>query len=181
MQVHDYPQVQRFRCHSNLDVIIPHPKQLRNFVSVVPAINLSLFLSTQFERSVFMLSKVLTVSSVMVKPLAVTYPKDGPKSALLKMKEEGISSVMVVNRERQFMGIVHVRDVRKASELNHKTLEEVLDRDVVSVLPDENISSLFSASKFPIAGVDEKGVLKGAVVRGSLLSALSSEGGAGNG
>jgi glycine betaine/proline transport system ATP-binding protein len=127
------------------------------------------------------LSKVLTVSSVMVKPFAVTYPKDGPKSALLKMKEEGISSVMVVNRERQFIGIVHVRDVRKAAELNHKTLEEVLDRDVVTVLPDENISSLFTEEKFPIAVVDEKGVLKGAVVRGSLLSALSSEGGIGNG
>jgi glycine betaine/proline transport system ATP-binding protein len=122
-------------------------------------------------------SKVLTASSVMVKPFTVTYPKDGPKTALLLMKEEGISSVMVVNRERHFLGIVHVRDVRKAAELNHRTLGEIIDKEVVTVSLDENMGTLISASKFPIAVTDDKGVLKGAVVRGSLLSALSSEGG----
>jgi glycine betaine/proline transport system ATP-binding protein len=121
-------------------------------------------------------SKVLTASSVMMKPFAVTYPKDGPKSALHKMKEVGISSIMVVNRERQFMGIVHVADARAAAERNEKTLDGILDKEVTCVPPEENIGNLFSLTKFPIAVTDEGGVLKGAVVRGSLLSALSDGG-----
>lgn len=123
------------------------------------------------------LSKVLTVANVMQKPFVVTYPKDGPNSALFTMKEKGVSSVMVVNKERKFLGIVHADDVRDAAIKHEKTLERILDKDVVQVELTESICSLFNVSKYPIAAVDENGVLRGVVVRGSILSALSSEGG----
>jgi glycine betaine/proline transport system ATP-binding protein len=121
-------------------------------------------------------SKVLTASSVMLKPYTVTYPKDGPKAALHKMKEVGISTIMVVDRERKFMGIVHLHEAREAAARNDKTLEAVLDTEVMKVLPDENISNMFQADKYPIAVIDDNNILKGAVVRGSLLAGLSDGG-----
>ena len=54
-------------------------------------------------------SKVLTAASVMHKASNVTYPKDGPKAALHTMYEVGISSLLVVDRDRKLLGIVNAR------------------------------------------------------------------------
>jgi glycine betaine/proline transport system ATP-binding protein len=50
------------------------------------------------------ITKVLTVAKVMRKAICVTYPKDGPKTTIHKMKEEGLSRVMVVDKDRKMIG-----------------------------------------------------------------------------
>ncbi|WP_022851440.1 quaternary amine ABC transporter ATP-binding protein [Limisalsivibrio acetivorans] len=125
-------------------------------------------------------SKVLTASSVMRKPYTVTYPKDGPKTALHKMRDTGISSIMVVNKERKFLGSVDIDDASKASKEGAKNLDGLINENVKKVAPDVNVNDLFPVEQYPIVVVDENDKLLGIVVRGSLLAGLA-EGGVENG
>ena len=47
------------------------------------------------------LSKVLTAEGVMKDPEVLAFPKDGPRVAMRRMKEKGISSIFVVDRNRR--------------------------------------------------------------------------------
>jgi glycine betaine/proline transport system ATP-binding protein len=118
-------------------------------------------------------SKVLTAESVMHKASAVTFPKDGPKTALHKMKEVGISSIMVVGKDRQFLGMIHAEDASRLAKEGEKSLESILIRDVPKVQTDTSIAELFNFETFPVAVVDTDNRLKGLVIRGALLGALA--------
>ncbi len=118
-------------------------------------------------------SKVLTAESVMHKASAVTFPKDGPKTALHKMKEIGISSIMVVNKERQLLGMVHAEDTSKLARQHEPSLESILVRDIPSVHPSTSLHELFNIESFPVAVVDDEQKLRGIVIRGALLAAMS--------
>ena len=48
------------------------------------------------------LTKVLTARDVMVKSSSITFDKAGPKTALHTMREEGISSIFVVDKSKVF-------------------------------------------------------------------------------
>jgi len=120
-------------------------------------------------------SKVLTAATVMHKASAVTYPKDGPRAALHKMREVGISSIMVVDADRKLLGMVHAEEAKKLIDEEDRDLDKILVKDVPRVHPDTNLNELFNFEHFPVAVVDEDGMLKGLVVRGALLAALSEE------
>jgi glycine betaine/proline transport system ATP-binding protein len=53
----------------------------------------------------------------------------------------------------------------------------VIDRDVITVRPDDNVSCLFPVKKYPIAVVNDDNKLLGIVKRGSLLSGIADFGG----
>ncbi len=118
-------------------------------------------------------SKILTAESVMHKASAVTFPKDGPKTTLHKMKEVGLSNILVVDKDRRLMGIVSAEAASKLSRDNEKSLESIIDEDVPSVLPSASLQELFAFENFPVAVVDEQKRLKGLVVRGALLAAMA--------
>jgi glycine betaine/proline transport system ATP-binding protein len=124
-------------------------------------------------------SRVLTAEAVMHKASAVTFPKDGPKTALHKMKEVGISSIMVVGKDRQLLGMVHADDAARLAKDGEKSLESILIEGVPRVQPDTCIAELFNFETFPVAVVDTGNRLKGLVVRGALLGALAERRGNG--
>lgn len=123
------------------------------------------------------ITKVLTVSKVMRKAISVTHPKDGPKTVIHKMHEEGLSRLMVVGKDRKLIGLVEVEKVTDAIKRGEHTLEHVIDRDVITVRPDDNVSCLFPVKKYPIAVVNDDNKLLGIVKRGSLLSGIADFGG----
>ncbi len=123
------------------------------------------------------ITKVLTVSKVMKKAISVTFPKDGPKTVIHKMNEEGFSRLMVVGKDRKILGMVDVDDVYKALKNGDQTLENVIDKEVMTVRPDDNVGCLFPVKKYPIAVVDSENKLLGIVKRGSLLSGIVEHGG----
>ena len=123
------------------------------------------------------ITKVLTVSRVMRKAVSVTYPKDGPKTTVHKMKEEGLSRLMVVGKDRKFLGLVEVKEVTAAIKRGETTLEHVIDRDIPVVHPDDNVGILFPEKKYPVAVVNDENKLIGIVKRGSLLSGIADFGG----
>lgn len=122
------------------------------------------------------LAKVLTAKTVMHKASTVVFPKDGPKTALHKMKETGISNILVVDREQRLVGRVTADDALRVSKTGEKTLENIILKDVPTVEADTIINELFAEQDFPIAVTDEQNHLKGIIIRGSLLGALAEGG-----
>jgi len=123
-------------------------------------------------------SRVLTAEMVMKTPFMVTYPKDGPRVALRNMQENGISSVFVVDSELRLLGLVMAEDALGAAN-NNMDLGEIMKREIGKVLPGTLLKDLFvqlSRTNLPLAVVDEKDKLLGAIVRGSVMAKLAERG-----
>lgn len=122
-------------------------------------------------------SKVVTAASIMSKPDALVTSKDGPRVALRKMKEEGLSSVFVTDKQKNLKGIVTVDDVADLKDKGVTSLESVITEDYNITTPDATIMELLPMarnSQNPIAVVDE-GRLLGIIVRSSIISGIVGE------
>ncbi len=126
------------------------------------------------------MSKVLTAEGVMKKADAVVTVKDGPRQAMRLMKENGISSIFVVSRDRKLAGIVVADDALKAIKEDKSNLDDIIIRDVPIVSPETPLMDLIpvmAKSRFPIAVVDAQKRLMGIIVRGSILAGMVRKGG----
>jgi len=121
------------------------------------------------------LSKVITAESVMKNPLEVaSFAHDGPKAALWKMKQGGISSIYVQHKGR-LVGLVTADEAAVALKRGEKDLSNILVKDIKTVPPDTPAQELFPilVEFSPVAVVNEQAKLMGVIVKGSLLAALS--------
>lgn len=121
--------------------------------------------------------KVLTARSIMIKPEVIT-SKDGPKVAMRKMKETGLSSVFVVDPHRTLMGIVTADAILEQDNWEAKDLSSVLNTDVPTTSPDTPVNELFpiaAETKIPISVVDEHHKLLGIIPRVAILAAMSKK------
>lgn len=120
------------------------------------------------------LSKVLTASHVMVKAETITLEK-GPRVALQFMRDRGISSLYVVDKMMRLLGVITADDAAHAIK-NGLKLEEAMQREAPSAVPETLLHELFelmSNSRFPVSIIDQSGRLKGIVIKGAVLAALS--------
>src|SRR5699024_4193691 len=93
------------------------------------------------------------------------------------MKENGISSVFVVDRGRHLKGIVTIDDAIKGIK-EKQTLKEVMKEDITSVKPDEFVSDLIPkslASSLTQVVVDDTNKVLGIILRVHVLSGLVAE------
>jgi glycine betaine/proline transport system ATP-binding protein len=123
-------------------------------------------------------SKALTASAVMVKPRSIVHSKDGPRAALRLMEKHGISSVFVVNRQGALIGYVRAEDAAQAAEQGQRELDSIILNDVPVASPDTPLSELLDVlayTKVPVAVIDEEKILKGVLVRGSVIAGLAGE------
>ncbi len=123
-------------------------------------------------------SKILTAGDVMKKPQPLITMRDGPSVALRAMKEHGISSVFVVDKEKHLQGIITVDLAVEAKNAGISSLYEVklVHGPIVSEnIPVKDTLGELAESKLPMAVVDEKNKIKGIIVRGSVLAALASD------
>lgn len=123
------------------------------------------------------LTRVLTASSVMRPPGAVTVlGVDGPRTALRKMKTQGITSLFVLERiTHKLLGLVLADDALALAQDGKRDLEAIVMKDIVSVAEDTAVTELIPLMAdlpYPLAVVDSKGRLSGVIVRGALLGAL---------
>ncbi|MDQ0255759.1 glycine betaine/proline transport system ATP-binding protein [Evansella vedderi] len=118
-------------------------------------------------------SKVLVAENVMIKPDVVTTFKDGPRVAVRRMQDKGISSIFVVEKGGKLKGLLTIDDAVEAINKN-KWVEDVLINDFHHTSPDTPLTDLIgiaAETKYPIAVVrNEK--LVGIIVRVSILSGL---------
>ncbi|WP_141430834.1 glycine betaine/L-proline ABC transporter ATP-binding protein [Bacillus sp. 03113] len=120
------------------------------------------------------LSKVLTANHVMKRAETVQAEK-GPRVALQLMKDLGISSIYVVDKQKTLLGAISAHDASQAVE-NKRTLKEIMTVDLATVRPETLLTDLFdkvSGATIPVAVTDEKHRLKGILVKGAVIGALA--------
>lgn len=120
------------------------------------------------------LSKVLTAGHVMKRAETVTIDR-GPRVALQIMRDQGVSTVYVIDKKRKLLGNLTADSANDAIKTN-KSIDDVLNKDIPSVSPDTLLFDLFepmSSASAPLSVVDENGRLKGIIVRGAIIGALA--------
>ncbi len=120
------------------------------------------------------LSKVLTAEHVMKRAESIQLEK-GPRVALQLMKERGISSVYVVNKQNKLLGALTADDATKAIE-QKVGISDIMTTELLTVRPDIVLTDLFekvSQAGVPVAVTDENERLKGIVVKGAVIGALA--------
>lgn len=122
-------------------------------------------------------TKVLTARDVMRRHTPVAFVKDGPRVALRKMKEHGLSGMFVTRQNHELVGHVTADRAAEAAKREEKWLQNITVVDECSTVqmetPVRDIFPMVSASPNPIAVVDDKNILHGVIVRGSVLAALA--------
>lgn len=119
-------------------------------------------------------SKVLQAKHIMMKPDPVAYMKDGLRLVINKMRDQGISSIYVVDSERKLHGILTI-DAAIQAVKDGKKLPDILQQDFETATPATFIQELIpqaTETKYPIAIINENEQLVGLVVRVSVLSGL---------
>ena len=127
-------------------------------------------------------SKVIQAENVMIAPNALVSTKDGLNVAIKEMKENGISSVFAVDRQRRVKGIVTIDDAI-AGIKEKKSLEDVLQQDFTIVQQDEYVNDLIPKAletKYPLAVVNEEDKLVGFILRVHVLAGLVFDNGNGD-
>lgn len=116
---------------------------------------------------------IITAGSLMFdKPTVVQFGKDGTEGALRKMRTIGFDALPVVDNEHKFLGFVWLNEALKLAKDKVQTVESIIHRDVPSVYEAytvEEMLPLITATKSPIAVVDEKNRLLGVVTQTSLI------------
>jgi len=126
-------------------------------------------------------TRVLTAESVMRKPRAVVHPSAGPHGALRTMRDEQLSAVYVVNRNRTLVGWVTDREAIDLVRKGETDLASIIRTDHGAVLQSTFLSELFIPaieSELPLGVIDDKDRLVGVVPRVTLLAALGGTSGA---
>lgn len=123
-------------------------------------------------------AKVLTAEAVMTKPDAIIMQKDGIRMAVRRMKEEEISSIFVVNKEKSLVGILTIDKAVEALKAGEKDITSLIITDVETTDPSTTLQDLAPIAvhaKYPIAVINENKKLLGIVVRVSVLAGIAGE------
>ena len=124
-------------------------------------------------------SKVFSAKHVMKRAESIQIEKHGPRVAMKQMEKLGISSIHVVNDSNKFLGVLTAESASKAIEEDNKNIEELMEPDVPKVFPDTPLNELFEMihdTPVPVTVIDKNNILRGVIVRGAVLAALSKSG-----
>ena len=120
-------------------------------------------------------SKVLNAEHIMKRPETVDVDKHGPRTALERMRKEGLSTIYVTDAKRNLHGYVTADDVSEAAKQEVKDLKGILRTDIPKVDKDTSMHEIFDVihdSTVPVAVVED-GKLQGIIVRGAVIAALA--------
>lgn len=122
-------------------------------------------------------SKVLTAQHIMKRPETINIDKHGPRVALERMRDVGISSIFVTDNNRNLKGYVTAEDASDARKKDIKDLKQIMKTDMPKVEKDTALHEIFSIihdTPIPVTVVEE-GKLIGVIVRGSVIAALAGD------
>ena len=121
-------------------------------------------------------TKIITAQTIMRKAPTINIKKDGPGVAVRKMKQDGVSSIYVLDSDRKYKGIVTIDDAAEQKKKNVKSVDEIIRDDAGRTSPDTPVKHLLSdvlTSSYPVAVLDDEGRLTGIVDRASIISEVN--------
>ena len=123
-------------------------------------------------------AKVLTAGSIMEEPHILLYAWEGPKTALTLMHSKKRKSAFVINKSREFLGVVTTGSLERLLALPERPsgIPESSLKKVSTVTEDtilEDLFSIVSENPYPIPVVDENGKFKGKVTTDQIFESIS--------
>ena len=111
--------------------------------------------------------KIVTASSIMVeKPVVARFPRQGTAVTLRKMRSTNLSTLPVVNQEKELLGQVRLRDIVRLRRRNISSIETAISPDNLTVEPEailDDILPLLTKTNSPICVVDNDNKLLGVI------------------
>ena len=124
-------------------------------------------------------TKVLTAAAIMKKPETASVHKDGPHQALRIMKKINVSKIPVLDKERNYLGVVFLDDVLEEVKKGSRDLKDIIVKDTPTASLDTPLIELASIAvdsvTIPIAVLDEQKKFQGLITRTMILSSLSGK------
>lgn len=112
-------------------------------------------------------SKIISASSIMLeRPVIARFPKEGPAVVIRNMKSRKLTSVPVVNGDKELIGEVRLKDLMQLRKEDNKSIESAIRTDNLSVNPDtviEDLLPLLTKTNSPISVTDEDNKLLGII------------------
>ncbi|MCJ7768861.1 MAG: glycine betaine/L-proline ABC transporter ATP-binding protein [Dehalococcoidales bacterium] len=121
------------------------------------------------------LAKVLTASSVMVKPETIIYDWQGPKVALHLLKASKSDHGFLITRGRKYLGLLTEKRLTDLIQNKGNSTRDALEPDIATSTSDMLLEDLFClavATKYPIPVIDEDGKLVGEIENDTILSSM---------
>ena len=123
------------------------------------------------------MSQVLTAQNIMIMPDSLVRENQGVNRAIRIMRQNSISSVYVVDDALHLSGILTISEAIAAYRKNPNVLIKSLHlTEFLKTGPDTLVADIMpmaAEAPFPIAVVDDSGVLMGIVSKATVLSSLS--------
>ena len=141
-------------------VVVPADEYVEEFVRDVPR------------------SKVVPVRNIMNEPKVTLYSWQGPKVALMEMKQNNANYAFILDPGRRLRGAVTADEARQAIKEGVVRLSKMVRGNALQIGPDqplEEVIPLAAASDNPVAVVDEDERLIGEVPRTELLMGMTRE------
>ena len=123
-------------------------------------------------------AKVRQAESVMVEAKEVAYINEGPTVVLRRMRQAGLSHMFVLDSQRCLVGLCEAEEVARLAERDEHELRTAVDDGAPKVqrrTPLREVLPLFvEDGDAPVAVVGEDERLEGVIVRGALISGLTT-------
>jgi glycine betaine/proline transport system ATP-binding protein len=123
-------------------------------------------------------AKVRQAESVMVEAKEVAYINEGPTVVLRRMRQAGLSHMFVLDSQRCLVGLCEAEEVARLAERDERELRAAVDDSAPKVgrrTPLREVLPLFvEDGDAPVAVVGEGERLEGVIVRGALISGLTT-------
>lgn len=125
-------------------------------------------------------TKVLVAQDVMKRPAPLLREQEGPGAALLRLRDAGLSSGFIVDEGRRLKGLITVDQLSQMAQHKVRTLAQGQYEEIVTAAldtPVEELVNLIVTTRYPIAVLNEDRVLRGLVMKSSILEAMAAQGG----
>ncbi len=124
---------------------------------------------------------VLSAGTIMQPAKEIAFTGDGPRTILRKMRKHGLSGILMTDSKRDLKGYLLANELADYIQKHQKKENLTLDKSLVheaSKVDEEmalsDVINVYHESDFgPIAVVDANNRLKGVIVRGAIIAALS--------
>ena len=124
------------------------------------------------------IEKYPTIEEVMVHAIT-TFPSFGLAEGLTKMRKYKVDSLLIVDKDKTFLGVANAREIQKNFSNEKIVLSDIMKRDVHTVkLSQElgdaiNLISEHNVEYLPV--LNENNQLKGLITRASLVDVMANQ------
>ncbi len=126
-------------------------------------------------------SAILTAASVMHPPEDTAFIGDGPRTILRKIRKKGLTGILITNTRKELKGYIRAVEladyIQQQKDTENIPMDEKLIHQTAAVNQDtplSNIINMYTEHEYgPIAVTGNDNKLKGVIVKGAVIAALS--------